>query len=175
MNSVSPPDLYWRTMDVIAEKARSAGCEVGLIERQWEGVAQGRYAHFLVVNGHCCALHHLESRYQTSRRSKRWVTSTELSRNVLEHVEAVIFHLTIPGYPNHLFVIPARILLTAYFTQGRVWRRGTKETKKPRISQRVFLPIEKHAVYHNRVPVIDYWKYEDAWNWVPKEESPSQT
>ncbi len=85
-------------------------------------------------------------------------------------VEAVIFLLANPDSPHYTFVVPAKIFIATYF-ENRVRGHRAIKAKKSKMTQQIFLPTEKLAVYHNRRPIIDYWLYENAWHLLPKPEA----
>ena len=58
-------------------------------------------------------------------------------------------------FPEHIFVIPSKVLLKSYFTTVME-------------SSVIYLPTEKLAEYLNQRPRVDFWQYENAWHLLPR-------
>jgi hypothetical protein len=141
----------------IAKKARDAGCVVEALPRMDSKlVSYGAevMSTALLVNGYRCSIH----RITVSKRSpkqKQSYARTSLSYGVVCKADAFIIYTSVPGFPEHTFVIPSTVLRQAYFDP-------------PSRNQKTFsLPTEKFTGTRHKYPFIDVWEYEDAWNMLP--------
>jgi len=136
----------------IIERARDAGCTVDFIFRKKNRNTKREIEpRLLAINGHRCLIYPSVSRAtapaQSCKRRYLWITA---SYHSLSHVRAVVIRTKARKHAVHIFVIPSKILLKAYFTPFK--QRTT-----------LHFCVEKLPPYQNQFPRVDYWKYENAW------------
>ena len=139
-------------------RAKSYGCEIELVRQKIS--TRTRTKRFL-ANGRLCNLHDLKKAFRFGR-DKRWSANMAFLLPTLLKVEWLIVRVQVAGFPEHWFVIPS-LKLQKLFAGSNSKRKNFR------------FPLEKLPVYHNRLPMIDYWQYEDAWHLIKKEAGRRKT
>lgn len=136
----------------IVERAHAAGCTVDFIYKRDCNANREIERRLLAINGRRCLIYPSVSRAALQGRGcKRRYLSITVSYDLLSHVQAVVIRTKARKHAEHIFLIPSKVLLKAYFAPF-----------KP--STRLYISVEKLAPYQNQFPRVDYWKYEDAWD-----------
>jgi len=138
-------------LEKLLEKARAAACVAALAHHHIHGhPVSALFSHRISVNGKMCSVHHM-TRCTTFQGGKRFFAHVTVMYSTLASVHTHIFHVEVRGFPEHTFIVPATVIRKAHpsiQTRGRVT---------------LYLPMEKLPIPAWRPPLIDYWKYLDAW------------
>jgi hypothetical protein len=145
----------------IVTRARDFGCEVDLIPKITEGRQKNQiHTKELLVNGHLCLVRHLGGLRYTAN-SKRLYGYTTINRHMLRGVAFVIFEVFNASGRRLVFVVPTKVLLGVYFSRSA-----------PRDVASVYLPTRKDPIYNNRVPLLPWWEYKNAWHLISENSTP---
>jgi hypothetical protein len=141
-------------------RARAASCKVeGIPTQRPKGDSKVR-VNSLYINGRRCSVLQA-TKAKELRDAQCSYFRFKLAGSVLRNVEAVIFHCAAPEFPHRIFIVPRQVLLPLL--------EGTAAGH----SKKVYLPTQKRPVYRNRLPRIDYWKYQNAWHHLRPRKAPS--
>lgn len=141
-------------MRAIVEEARRAGCTVKTLCMSRDSTSYDAMikSTVLLINGYRCSIHRITALSKTNPKQKSFYARTMICRGVVCRVDAFVVHTILPGFPEHMFIIPSSVLQTAYFGSPNGKNRKTFS-----------LPTEKFTGRKRRPPLIDAWKYKNAW------------
>jgi hypothetical protein len=147
----------------VIERARAAGCTVNFILRKKDKPLHEIEPRLLAINGHPCLIYPSVSRAAIQGKgSKRRYVSVNVLYESLLAVQAVVIRTLVRRQPEYIFVIPANVVLKAYFA---VLQK----------TARLYLPTVKTSPYNNQFPRIEHWKYEDAWHLLSPKHARSRS
>lgn len=147
----------------VAIRARLRGCKVHVIPFAEKGAPSGVLRRRLLINDHVCLVVNPCAAHHTSKHTKRWYVHTHISIKSLTEVDALIVFLSTKGFAERIFVVPGKDILRCH---SRQVSRGSKNVS-------LTIPLEKLPAYHNMLPYLDYWQFEDAWQLLPPKQTPA--
>jgi excisionase family DNA binding protein len=103
------------------------------------------------INGHLCKIHLSRKDTQFAGTSYRTYSRFLVTRSLLDDYEFVIV-ITGADERRKVFIIPTEDLKSQF----------RKTDKKGRKS--FYLPTGSQGAYRNIYPLLDWWKYQDAWH-----------
>jgi len=134
---------------LVIEHARAALCKIESVStRDRQHVAMIKMKS-LIVNDHLCSVLRT-TRIRKTAEGRHIYAQFSVARQILQRVDAVIFHCAPSRMRHRVFVVPQAVILRLFGMTGARFLS-------------VYFPLRKSPVHHNQRPRVDLWQYEDAW------------
>jgi hypothetical protein len=134
----------------IVGSAKLAGCDVHITSSNENGHVKLKQ---LLVNGHLCSLKTMSTSFTPPGGTRSFVHAS-VGKPTDEKIRFIIFYYKVKGFPERIFVVSYKIIEDIFF----------KSKNKKRVD--INIPTKKCPVYNNRIPLLDWWKYENAWHLI---------
>lgn len=134
----------------VVESAKLAGCDIHITSTSGSCHIKLKK---LLVNGHLCSLKTMKTSFIPPGGTRSFV-HTSVGKPTDEKLRYIIFYYKVEGFPERIFVVPYQTIEGVFFK--------TKNKKRADL----YIPTKKCSAYKNRFPLLDWWKYENAWHLV---------
>ena len=125
---------------LVWDEALQRGLEVKRVLVLTGGNPWGVRERRLLINGRTCAVSVTRRCYHARREGEKGYGYHQLGTSPRDFQ---VFENAVPGYPRRFFVVP--------------WCMLDRR-------RHCYIPLEMSPPYHNVLPKIDWWSYQDAWH-----------